>query len=728
MQQAWLMSTALAAIACGFIPAAAYAQDASTVSSVEELVVTAQRRAQNLQDVPLAISAFGAEEIERSNAQAIDDIASRSPGVTITTFNIGEPQVYVRGVGTQSDSAASDPSIAFSLDEVPIGRAGGASVGFLDIQRVEVLRGPQGTLYGRNASAGALNIYTNAPVFEREGKVSLKLGSYGERGGEFVFNTPIDDQDAVRVAARYNRNHGYGRTTLTNDRLNGGESWGARVQFKREAGDWTFLTGADYAKDDFSGQVRIITADASTSPAFRAQIAQIRGNLSVYEAATRPDVFQRRENWGVLQRIEHEGEQFNFVSLTGYRVNRYDWLDDHWPTPPFSFVQVNYDSAGEDAKQFSQEFRFLSPSSSRIQWVAGLFFWREDVQRSERFQTFVTPPFPLGLTGDTRLTQDAESTSYAAFGQATVPFADIWEFTAGLRITHDKREVLQEGFSNDPRRPPGFPVFPFTAPYSAVGKADFTKPTWRLSLSAEPWEGKRIYVSYDRGYKSGSFVSQAQNAIQATTIIKPEILDNFDLGIKTTWFNKRLRVNADAFYLDYKDLQVFELSSTLNLITSNADARVYGLEAQVEAAVTRNITVGVNYTRLDTKFTTDAVSAVGLLPYKGNELPRSPKNQVNAFVQGEFEVAGGQVVARAAYDWRDDFFFYPTNNVSSLHKGYGLASASVSWERDDGLKIAGYVENATKEKYFTHVITAGGMGTRIYGPPRWFTLQVSKSF
>ena len=148
--------------------------------TLDEVIVTAQRREQSLQDVPVAITAFGAETLERTAATGIQDVVGKAPGVTLTQFNIGEPQVFIRGVGTTSDSAASDPSIGVSIDEVSIGRAGASALAFLDIQRVEVLRGPQGTLYGRNASGGALNIYTNRPVLEDTTDLTARAGSFGE--------------------------------------------------------------------------------------------------------------------------------------------------------------------------------------------------------------------------------------------------------------------------------------------------------------------------------------------------------------------------------------------------------------------------------------------------------------------------------------------------------------------------------------------------------------------
>src|SRR3546814_166400 len=176
--------------------------------------------------------------------------------------------------------------------------------------------------------------------------------------------------------------------------------------------------------------------------------------------------------------------------------------------------------------QFSQELRFSSPDSSAVKWVGGLFYYEDRVNRTERFNVVVSAPFPVGLGGDNTGIQRARSTSYALFGQFTLPFASIWELTLGGRLTHDRKRVFQQALHNAPAgQGLGFPFFPGSL-YALETKASFTKPTWRAILSVEPEAGKRFYLSYDRGYKSGTYTSQAQNAAQAAFLVKPERLED----------------------------------------------------------------------------------------------------------------------------------------------------------------------------------------------------------
>lgn len=722
-------SLAVIAAATSMGAAPAFAQDEES-GGLDEIVVTAQRREESLQDVPIAITAFTQEDLERSAAVGIQDVANRAPGVVLTQFNIGEPQLYIRGVGTTSDSAASDPSIGISIDEVSIGRAGASSLAFLDVNRVEVLRGPQGTLYGRNASGGALNVYTNRPVFENEGFITARAGSFEMYGLEAMYNAAVGESSAVRFAALYNTNDGYAEYAPTGQSLEGGTNYGARAQFLTEAGNWSFLVGVDYAEDDMNGHARIPVTTSATNPLFVTAVNALRPGLDIRQSFSSPDNYQERTNYGVTFRAEHEGANFDFVSLTSYRNNDYAWRDNLGGLPFPGFPLAVDDRAEEASDQISQEFRIVSPDSSNIDWVAGVYFMTENVERSERFIVQAALPIaPASFGGDTTFNQDATNTSYAVFGQATIPFADIWEFTAGLRYTHDDREIHQVAIDNEGglNPPVGIPLGPAGSPYNVTAEESFEEPTWRLALSVEPVEEARFYISYDRGYKAGSFVSGAQTAAQAIDPIDSELLDNYAIGMKTTWMDGRLRFNAEGFLLDYNDLQVYELLG-LNLATSNADAQSSGIEIETAFALNENITIGGSYTRLQARYTSNAISSVGTLPYDGNTLPRSPEHQFNAFIDGEWDLFGGEFASRVNYQWADEFYFDPSNNPEVLEDSHGLLSAFASWESPGGFTLSVYGKNLTDEDYRLHVIKNVGIGFSVFGPPQEFGISLSQRF
>lgn len=704
-------------------------QDEPAATALEDVIVTAQRREQSLQEVPIAITAFDAETLERTAATGISDIAAKAPGVTLTQFNIGEPQLYIRGVGTSSDSAASDPSIGFSIDEVSIGRSGASALSFLDIERVEVLRGPQGTLYGRNASGGALNIYTRKPVFDNTGSITARIGSFDEYGLEGVINRQVGDDAAIRFAARYTTNDGYAESLPSGDGLEGGTSWGARLSFRRDAGDWSFLFSGDYSQDDMDGHARIPVTASGTAPAFVTLINTLRAGLDVRQSFSSPDNFQERTNYGLTARIEHSGEAFDFVSLTSFRDNDYSWRDNLGGLPFPAFPLEVDDRASEDAKQVSQEFRLVSKPGSAINWVAGVYAFQEEIERTERFIVRAALPIaPPSFGGDTTFFQEATNRSFAVFGQANIPFANIWELTLGARWTHDYREIHQVAIDNDggANPPVGIPLGPTGSPYNVRGDESFSEPSWKIALAVEPIDNVRFYASYDRGYKAGSFPSTAQSGAQALMPLASELLDNYELGVKSTLFG-RWRFNAAAFKLEYQDLQVYELLG-LALVTSNAQAEVDGFEIETALAITNNVTIGGSYTSLDAKFTSNAVSGALVLPYNGNTLPRSPDSQYTLYVDSEWDVAGGVLAARADYQWTDDFYFDPSNNPEVRSPAHELVSAFVSWEAPSGLKVSLYGKNLTDTEYQTHIIKNVGVGFSVFGAPRSFGLAVTQSF
>jgi len=729
---AFSASAATLLLAAGLAaPAMAQSVQSETAVTVGDVVVTAQRREQSLQEVPIAITAFNAEALERTAATGIQDVAGKAPGVTMTQFNIGEPQIFIRGVGTTSDSAASDPSIGVSIDEVSIGRAGASSLAFLDVERVEILRGPQGTLYGRNASGGALNVYTKKPRFENSAQLTGRLGSFEERGVEAVLSRQLGEDTAGRLALRWNQNDGYAESRPSGGGLEGGEQFGLRAQVMHNAGEWSLLGGVDYSKDDMQGHARIPVLASSTPAPFVSLVNSLRAGMDVRQSFSSANNYQKRENWGLTGRADWTGaDHFDFVSLSSYRSNDYSWRDNLGGLPFPGFPLSVDNRAEETAKQISQEFRLTSKSGSDINWVAGLYMFREEVERSERFLVQTALPIaPPALGGDTTFDQDATNTSYAVFGQATIPFADIWELTVGARWTHDKREVHQIAIDNEggANPPAGIPLGPTGQPYNVKAEASFEEPTWKLALAVEPLRNMRFYISYDRGYKAGAYPSASQTGLQATTPLRSELLDNYEIGAKTTLAGGRLRLNAAAFMLDYTDLQVYELLG-LTLVTSNAEAEVRGFEVETALAVNHNITIGGSYTRLDAKYTSDATSGNLTLPYDGNVLPRSPDSQFTLYADGQWDVFGGTLAARADYQWTDDFYFDPSNAPEVLVPSYGLVSAFASWETPDGLKFSVYGKNLGDEKYQQHIIKNANIGFSVFGAPRSFGVAVSKTF
>lgn len=703
--------------------------------SADIITVTAQRREQSVQDVPVAVTAFSGADLRDSSIAGVEGIAERTPGFTMTRFNIGEPQLYIRGIGSTSDSAAGDPSVAVSVDEVYIGRAGGGALSFFDIERVEVLRGPQGTLYGRNAAGGAVNIITARPDGSQQfGEITLGYGNFDDRHFSAVLNGPIGDNTlAGRLAFLYQSHDGYSESVPTGADLGGATSWGLRGSLSWSDGNWNFLAQADYAQDDTDGQARVPVPGPNTNPAFIGLIGAIRTGLDERQSFSDPDTFQRRDSWGLLFRADTTFGDMDFTSLTSYRSLEFSWFDDlgGLPTPPY-ILRVE-DINEDEAWQFTQEFRLSRTMDNGAFWVAGLYLFHEEVDRNERFIVDARPPLPAIASGDVTFFQQATNQSAAVFAQLTVPLTDTLNFTAGGRLTYDSKEIFARGVDNDtPGGPfPGIPLGPppgVAYPAGASGSTSWTEPTWRLALDWRASDNVMLYAAYDRGYKSGLYPSQAQSAAQATTALDPEILDNFEIGMKSTFADGRGVFNVAAFYTDYQNLQVYELLG-LALSTSNANAEIRGVEAEFAFQATDFLQFGGSYAYLDAQYTSDAVSNLGVLPYNGNQLTRSPEHQFNVYAAAEMAVAAGTARARVDYNWTGDFYFDPSNAPETRVASYGTVDARLSWGPDNAnWDISLWGRNLTDELYPTHIIKNLDIGFTVFAPPRTFGAQFRMRF
>ena len=545
-----------------------------------------------------------------------------------------------------------------------------------------------------------------------------------------MLNRQFGETSAARLALRINDSDGYAENVPTGRGLEGGRQIGARLSLLNQGDGWSVLGSFDISRDRMDGHARIPVTASATAPAFVTLVNALRSGLDRRQSFSSADNYQNRDNWGVTARLDYEGGAFDFVSLSSLRNNDYSWRDNLGGLPFPAFPLEVDDRASEEATQISQELRLVSKAESTVQWVAGLFFFKEDVDRSERFIVNAALPLaPPSFGGDTTFNQAAVNTSYAAFGQATIPFASIWELTLGARWTHDEREVHQIAIDNEQgRNPPvGIPLGPTGSPYNITAEAEFEEPTWKIALAVEPFDDVRLYASYDRGYKAGAFPSAAQTGVQAGVPLRSEILDNYELGLKSTILDGRLRFNAALFRLEYDDLQVYELLG-LTLVTSNAQAEVDGYEIESAFAVSNSITIGGSYTSLDAHYTSNAQSGTLILPYNGLTLPRSPDSQYTLYADGEWDMWGGQLAARVDYQWTDDFFFDPSNNPEVRVPAYGLVSAYASWEAANGVKVAVYGKNLGDEEYQSHIIKNAGIGFSVFGPPRSYGIAISRSF
>jgi iron complex outermembrane receptor protein len=735
----------LAAAGTAALAPHATAQDAAR-GGLEEIIVTAQKRVESAQEVPIALSVFSASDLRAANIRRIEEIVLRTPNFTMMRVNVGEPQFYIRGVGSNSDSAAGDPTVGVFQDEIYIGRISGAAFDVFDMERVEVLRGPQGTLFGRNTSGGAVNFVPMRPEQDFYGSAELSLGNYDSIEARAVLNGGLSDTLAGRLSVSHREHSGYSENITTGAELDDEDNWSARGQLLFEPSDATrLLLAYDYVKDDNAGNARVpypvfpttTQVGALNQVATAALLRLWTPGQDVRKSYSVPESFQERDIDGLTVRFENDASYGSWTLLGGWRKVDLSWYEDLDGLKPFGppttgWVLQNRDIADEEAEQYSIEARLASPADSRMKWVAGLYYFTEEVKRDETFRTqFSLLPI---AGGDVTFIQDVDSSTYAAFGQLTYPVTDALSVTAGLRYSNDEKDAHQVALNNVPSdTTPGIPLFP-GQPYDVTASDSWDSTTGKLAVDYRLGAGHLLYASASKGFKSGIYPSQnnvVQNVGEATP---PEEVWSYEAGAKTEWFDNTLRVNLAVFYMDYEDLQLFRLSPQLVLLTFTEDTTNKGAELEIVAAPAEGLQTGLNFAYLNAEVDGGAND--------GAELPRAPEYTVGGFAQYEWPFAGGSMALRADFKWTDDYrteIAYvtdpptPTSPASDAAnariteiESFALLDARLSYALGEGnLEFSLWGKNLTDEEYPTHIIPFLGNGFSIFAPPRTYGVSVA---
>jgi len=735
---------------------------------LEEVTVTAQRRVQSLQEVPISVTAIDGDRIKEGGIMNIADVALETPNFTFTQFNVGEPQYYIRGIGNTNDSAGSDPAVGTFIDDVYIGRTGGTSMDLFDIERIEVVRGPHGTLFGKNVVGGAISIYTNRPSPEFESKIGLTVGNYDQYMLRGLVNGRMTDNLSGKFSFSKQVRDGYVDNVVDDLVYHDADNTSMRGQMLWTPSDEVdVLFGLDYSKDDLNGNCRNVNNLELNDPfgvaqAFYAPVIEATTGGDIRECASSAPAGQEREVGGALLRVDWSLEASTFTSITAYREADYKWSEDlaalPWGTTTFNLI----DQADEDSDQFSQEFRWVSNGGETFDWLLGAFYMKENVDRAENFIGAWGPPFAAqGFflnDGDVIFIQENTTKSYAIFGKLDWHVTDTIILSVGGRYAKDKKSIQQELVNQeDPALDVGFLTLighpdpqvvlgiPANGPtnllaYLGTGSASFLSVPFRVPAS-DSWseflpsadinwqfaENSLLYFSYSKGYKSGAFQSQTPFPDGAVTPLEPENVTNYEFGIKSQFADNRLRINASLFHMDYTNLQVFQLVGSL-LVGGNAQATTEGIEVDAAALLTENWILGATYGYLDAKYDT---YLLGENDWSGNRLARSSKHSGSINTTYTATLSGGSAMDfSAVYSAQSDFFFGPSNVPGELEGGFGLLDASVTWRSTgDKWNVSVWGRNLTDEEYRTHSIVSNAAGTvDLWNLPRTYGVTLTYNF
>lgn len=691
----------------------ALAQTASPQAvNIEDIIVTAQKREQSVQDVPISLVAVGEEQLAKTGAVSLDDVQRLAPGINISTVGSGfVSYTYIRGAGTNVIDSGADPSVAFFVDEVYQAGTAGLQGDLLDVQRVEVLKGPQGTLFGRNAAAGAVSIITNKPSADFDAWASGDVGNYGLLAVRAGLTGPLSEDGKWRFRAAGSHRQ---RNAFTNNPAGRDpgdvDSYAGRAQLEYAGDAVTALISVDHYRANNGMTNQFLASAIPFGLISAAAAAALPTDQSFYRRYYDVDGYEDQRTTGVTGRLEWDLGAVTLTSISGYRHNDFRRLADQDGTSADSLAI----STTERDESFSQEVR-LSGDTDRINWVLGGFYYKVDTHRRDYLP--IGPAFPIpalaGLDGDYGFRLNTES--FAAFGQASYNLTDQLTVTVGGRYTHDRKIA---NYDVDPFGPAGV--------YTVALRPDWGSFDPAAAIEFKPNRDILLYASYRRGFKSGGFQSLPASAALASNVYDPEQVEAFEAGFKSQLLDRRLTFNLALFQSNITDQQILRVPSAGVTIVDNAGrTRARGADFTISVVPTDGLRFDLSGTLQKAAFRRYLSGGVS---FAGNRQLRSP--DVTLYFVAEYTVPlgerSGSLSFRTDTSYQSKTFFDAANTSAygTYQPGYALVNGRISYTSQDRHWDASiFAKNITGKHYFRNIALSGPTGLGVPGDP--FTFGVS---
>lgn len=741
MKPIYLFTTAVGSV-CALSPTApAVANNHTTNLTIEEVMVTANRRQESAQDVAISITAMSGDQIEKMGFQDMVQITQQVPNFTSQGLfgPSGPPFLNIRGISFIDYSDANESSVGLYVDDIYYGAQGAASGQLFDLERVEVLRGPQGTLFGRNTTGGLVHYITRKPGDTLQAEASVQLGSYQQRIVQAALGGPITDRFGVRVAIKSNRDEGWQTNEITNTSWAKTDVTSGRITAVLAPTDSLDATFSYHYSDSDSTMVGYalygnrVPSDLLTACAIEAvQASQCANRDGFRDSNPNPtDIFSEADNYpntytsqGGLITVNWGADNLAFASVTGYeQYERFTQQDIDASDNTLNQVG-EYES---DISHYSQEFR-LSGHSDSIKWVGGLYYYTDDRYRSSSYLINTIPV----QTGPADLSTD----STAAFIQTDWSLSDRWTLITGIRYTDETRELnnlrnvnaLGESLLFDENGP-------LESHQEKLSTDNFT---YKLSLQWHPIDDLMTYLQYSTGFKSGGINPSLVNDIKLVGPVGEEKLSALELGFKSTSLNSRLRVNSAVFYYDFQDYQALA-GVTINnapasIFLNAGDASVLGAELELTFLAGEHWEISLGLGALDTEFSAASDVTIDGRQLDGNELPSAPAWNTNASVRYSRALKNaGNLELQASMTYQDDIYFGPDNNPSEIQEGYGIVNLRAGWASDNSqLRLEAFIDNALDEEYHIQKFESSGAffdaAYGVWGRPRMAGVKLSYTY
>ena len=706
-----------------------------TAGALEEVVVTAQRRSQSLQDVPIAVTAVTAEKLEAAGIQSSADLQELTPGLTTPDLN-GYFQPHIRGVGTTSTGAAVENPVALYVDGVYIANPPSALLSLNNIDRVEVDKGPQGTLFGRNATGGLIQVITRDPQQTAHLDADVSYGNYKDVVSRVYATDGLTGDLSADIALRYeHQGDGFGHNFYDGseiEKVPHDLALRSKFLFEPTAATQVRLT-LDYEDLDSTRGIFHLGAQypgTFNNPFFGGPFPQ-GGSYDVNQNQRFDNLLQ---SGGAALQVNQDFGAITLESITAYRKSAFSFLTDIDLEP----VNVLSFAARQHDQQFSQELHVSGTYAGKLNWTGGLYyFYAKDgwAPFGINFGPSVISPVPeVPVSVDTSNNQITNS--MAGYGQASYEVLSDTNVTLGGRYTYERKSV--DG--TDTFSVGGFPVSVTAFPTPALGIApssQFNNFSYRVGLDHKFGSNILGYVSYSTGFKSGGY----NLAAGTNPPYKPEDIKASEIGLKSELFEKRLRLNVSAFNYIYDDIQVAEAHSDTEIIVNGAKAKMYGADIDAELAIVRGLTLNGGFSYIHDRFVSypDAefiIPVGGCVPAfggtctgsaAGKELPYTPTVSWNLGGDYKWELPMGLITFNANYFRSGSFYGVPDNVL--IQKAYGLVNASIMWsDKEDHLRLGVYGRNLGNSVYATSLQEATPGATLSIGEPRMYGVTIGYKF
>jgi iron complex outermembrane receptor protein len=731
------MMLGLAGVSTLAISTAAMADTAKPVQAVSaaptdpatlgEIIVTARKRSENVQKVSVAVSVVGADQIKKNQLVNSADLVSVAPSLNVQNGGQAAASSFVvRGIGTFSYSSGAEPSVSTVVDGVVLARSGMAFMNLADVEHVEVLRGPQGTLFGKNASAGLVNIVTKDPSRTPEGDVSLTAISAGEYHADLTASGPITDTLGVRLTGSFTNDQGFSTNVFNGKHQNGDQSYLLRGVLKWEPTDnLVFRWRSDASWSHQNGPALVMRA-VDPGP-------QRDALLPLTPSPTLIDVNDNMGNntvdrtYGHSLQVDWDVGGHSLTSITAYRGwKEFSEVDDD--LTPLNFLGISQPD-GQRLHQFSQELRLTSPSQGFLTYVAGLFYYKETINRKitrimDLSDVIGLPIGPMEAPAFINVVDE----NTAAFGEATAHLSDRVRLVGGLRYTHDN---LQYDYTQavNTSTPLGAIIYPLiVAPVPLTANSTHKgHVSGKMSLEWDVLPTAMAYVSYAEGYKGPAYsLDIATPADALNRVVEPETSNAYEIGLKSAWFDHRLIANVAGFYTDYSNFQAQTLVGSgfvASFQLANA-AKVHtgGVEFDVTARPLPNLNITAGATFMEAKFDQypngpcsgpqkdRGECPAGSQDLAGGQLPFAPK--AKGFISADYTITlpdqPFDLVLLGNFHGQSSELFDVSQDPGARQKGYGILDLSAELlARDHRYSLTFFIKNVADRSFVDSIIPLG---------------------